>query len=451
MSHVERRRALRLLPKSLDGLLGSIGLLLSSNVAVAILSLGTLALTSHALTPAEVGLLLLIEAYGRMFDVALRLEPTQALIRLAMPFRDTPEAPPFQRLVRFGILLDVGGAIFATAVALVCIPFLGEWFGFDAEAQSFAMLYCLTFVLPAPATAYSLFRLFGRFSIYARITILTALARLVATGLLFAMGGEFQGFLLVLCAASCLERLAPVLCCWPLLRRKFGAGVLTTPLAGLLKENERLWQFVLTSNLNVLARNSTRQFDVAALAGFLTPAQLVFYVLAKRSSTLIVRLANPIQLVVYPRMCELVVLGKSRLLLRFVLGLLVILSGLSACGLVAFALVGRPLVALAFGPEFEAAFPHILLQLVGACLFLTGTIFASALQAVRRVGQLTMVSTLTAILFFGLIPLVVPTYGALAASSLGLLVGLVRAVGCGWIFAQAIRALRKGRDDPAEV
>ena len=442
---MERIRSLRLLPQSFDGLVGSLGVILSSNVTIAFLTLGTLALTSQALSPAGLGLLVLIEAYGRMFDQILRLEPSQALIRMAMPHRDTADAPPFRRLVRFGLLLDIGGSVLAGSAALACLPMLGGWFGFDEQTYPLAVLFCLTLLIPAPMTFNALLRVFGRFGVYAGITVFTAVVRLVATGVLFTAGFGLPAFALLLCIVSCLERLAPSIYCWPLLRRRSGPGILKTPLAGLLRENDGLWRFVVASNLNVFARNSTRQFDVAALAGFLVPAELGFYVLAKRFAMLVIRLGSPMQLVVYPRMCELVAQGKlsqlSRLVALFFLMFLII----SICGLAAFALIGRQLVAFAFGPDFVPAVPNILVQLAGASLLLTSTIINSALQAVHRVGQLVAVSTAAAAIFFVSLPVVVPDYGVLAASYLNLLVGGVSSLGCALVFARAIRTMPQDR------
>lgn len=417
-------------------------MILSSNLAIALLTFGTFALTTRALSPEGLGLLVLIEAYGRMFDLVLRLEPSQALIRMAMPHRDAPHAPPFRRLVRFGLLLDAGGSVVASLTALACLPLLSGWFGFDAGTQSLAVLYCLTLLVPAPMTATALFRLFGHFGTYARINVLTAALRLGATGALLAAGGGLEAFVLLLCAMSCLDRLAPSLWCWPLLRRRAGPGLLRAPLTGLLRENPGLWSFVVTANLNVLARNSTRQFDIAALGGFLSPAELGLYVLARRFAMLVVRIGAPMQLVLYPKMCEMAARHKAGPLARFVLAFLLAFLGMSACGLAAFALVGRPVVALAFGPDFVAAVPNILIQLAGASLLLTGTIFHSAAQALRRTAQLMAVSTLTAAAFFLPIPLVVPAHGALAASYLSLLAGLVWSAGCALIVAHALHTLR---------
>lgn len=422
------------------------GVVLSSNLVVALLTFGTFALTTRALSLAELGVLVLIEAYGRVFDQVLRLEPTQALIRMAMPWRDDPQARPFRRLVRFGFLLDFGGSILAAAAALACLPLVGPWFGFDAGTQHLAALYCLTLLVPAPMTANALLRLFGRFGLYSRISVMTVALRLVATAALFAAGAGFDAFVLLLCADSCISRLAPTLRCWTLLRRKAGARVLRESLDGLTQQHPGLWRFILASNLNVLARNSTRQFDVAALGGFVSPAELSFYVLAKRFAMLVIRLGTPIQLVVYPRMCELVARNRLTQLSHFVWTFLVALLGMFACGLALFALVSQPLVSRVFGPEFVAAIPNILVQLAGACLFLTGKVLASGLQAVHRVGQLMTVSIVTAAVFFVPIPFLVPQQGVMAASWLGLAVGVVWLSACAWAFARATRALRLGRD-----
>lgn len=441
MSHLARIHSLRSLPQSFEGILGSLGVLLSSNLAIALLTFGTFALTTRALSPEGLGLLVLIEAYGRMFDLVLRLEPSQALIRMAMPHRDAPQALPFRQLVRFGLLLDAGGSVLAALTALACLPLLSGWFGFDAGTRSLAALYCLTLLLPAPMTATALFRLFGHFGTYARINVLTAALRLGATGALLAAGSGLEAFVLLLCAMSCLDRLAPSLWCWPLLRRKSGPGLLTTPLAGFLRENPGLWSFVVTANLNVLARNSTRQFDIAALGGFLGPAELALYVLARRFAMLLVRIGAPLQLVLYPRMCELATHQRPGPLARFVLAFLVAFGVMSACGLAAFGLVGQPAVALAFGPDFVAAVPNILIQLAGACLLLAGTILHSAAQALRRTSQLMAISTLAALAFFLPIPLLVPVHGALAASTLSLLAALVLATGNALIVARALPKL----------
>ena len=103
MIHSATGASIRRMAQTFDGLWASLWAILSSNVIVAGLTFVTLALTSQTLAPAGLGLLVLIEAYGRLFDQILRLEPTQALIRLATDHKNDPSGRPFRRLVKFGI------------------------------------------------------------------------------------------------------------------------------------------------------------------------------------------------------------------------------------------------------------------------------------------------------------------------------------------------------------
>ncbi|QFU10342.1 Inner membrane protein YghQ [Rhodobacteraceae bacterium THAF1] len=426
--------------QTFDGLWAGLWAILSSNVIVAVLTFATLALTSRALAPAGLGLLVLIEAYGRLFDQILRLEPTQALIRLATDQKNNPDGAPFRRLIKFGILLDVAGSVLAATAAILLLPFVGGWFGFDDTGSGLVLLFCLTLLVPAPMTARALLRLFDRFSLYARINVATALLRLAGTVLLYWLGAEIQHFVILLCAVSLFERLAPSVVCWPILQRASGRGVMATPLRGLLGENTGLWRFIWAANLSVLARGSTRQFDVPILSGFVGLTEIGLYVLAKRFAMLLIRVGSPVQLVVYPRMCELVSRGDSARIAQFVTAMMVCFASLSVVGLAVFYLIGTPLVATVFGAEFTAAVPLILVQLVGACLLLMGTILNSALQAVRREGQLLTISVIAALLFFLPIPILVPAYGIIAACYLFAGVGAIVVLGCALSFRSALRA-----------
>ncbi|MGH6915911.1 MAG: lipopolysaccharide biosynthesis protein, partial [Geminicoccales bacterium] len=62
-------------------LLKNLTYLFSGNLAASVLSLAALALTARALGPAQFGILVLIEAYIRLIDRLVRIEPWQALIK----------------------------------------------------------------------------------------------------------------------------------------------------------------------------------------------------------------------------------------------------------------------------------------------------------------------------------------------------------------------------------
>ena len=429
--------------RTFDGLWGSLGIILSSNVAVSGLTFATLVLTSRSLSPAGLGMLVMIEAYGRIFDQVLRLEPSQALIRQGTLHGRRSHGGPFRRLVKFGFMLDVGGSILAGAVAICLLPLFDAWFGFTTDTTALVLLFCVTLLVPAPMTSQAMLRLFDRFGLIARINVATALLRLAGTAGLWAIGGGLVHFVLLLCAVSIFERVLPTLVCLPLLRRRCGRGIGRTGLDGLQSENEGLWTSVWTANLNVLARSSIRHFDVVALSGFVGPGEIGLYVLGKRFAMLLIRLGSPLQLVVYPRMCQFAASRNLPEMARFVATLAACFAGLSAIGLLAFHLAGAGFVSRVFGADFVAATPIIFVQLAGACLLLLATILNAALQAVRREGQLLTVSVMAAAAFYAPLPFLVPQQGVMGASFLYLLASVIVLVGCSVAFAAALRSERR--------
>lgn len=443
MIHLGKGRPYRGFLQTFDGLWGSLGIVLSSNVVVSGLTFATLVLTSRSLSPAGLGMLVMIEAYGRIFDQVLRLEPSQALIRQGTLHGHRPDDGPFRRLVKFGFMLDIGGSILAGAVAICSLPLLVDWFGFSPETTLLVVLFCLTLLVPAPMTSQAMLRLFDRFGLIARIHVGTAMLRLAGTAGLWALGGELVHFVLLLCAVSIFERVLPTLICLPLLLRRCGNGIGRTGMAGLQAENEGLWRSVWAANLNVLARSSIRHFDVVALSGFVGPGEIGLYVLGKRFAMLLIRLGSPLQLVVYPRMCQLAAGRKLPEMVRFVATLVACFAGLSALGLLAFHLAGAAFVSRVFGADFAAATPIILVQLAGACLLLLATILNAALQAVRREGQLLTVSILAAVAFYAPLPLLIPEQGVMGASFLYLLASAIVFFGCSVAFAAALRSERR--------
>lgn len=440
MIQMAKKLAIKINQQSFEGLLGSFGVLLSSNAIIAGLSFLSLAFFSQALGAAGLGLLVLVETYGKLFDQVLRLEPTQMLIQQATPYRDTPSAQPFRRLVRFSFLIDLGGSTFAALLALLCLPFAGAWFGFDAAILPYVIAYCLTNFIPAPMTAMGLFRLFGQIQTYARLMVLNAVLRCVGAAVLLWVGAGLEAFLVLICLGSLVQRVLPTLVLWPVLRRRAGADFWQVSVRGVLAEGTHIWRFILAANLNVLARNSTRQFDLAVLAGMVGAAEIGLYILAKRFAMLVIKLGAPIQIAAYPRICELVNQTEILRVRRFVRLFLVTFLSLSACGIAIFAIIGGWLISVTFGPEFEAATHLVLIQLVGAAFLLSGAIFNCVLQALRREGRLMMVSILASAAFFLPIPFVVPAFGVTGASLLYVLMGAVWFTGCSLVYAKAIRA-----------
>lgn len=438
MTHKERISRRRAILQPFEGILGNVGIVLSSNVVIAALGFLTLAFVSQALGPAGLGILVLTEAYARAFDTLLRLEPTQALIREGTRHRTLEDRGPFLRLVKFGLTLDVVGSVGAAVLAMVSLGFVAGWFGFGESEISYAMMFCVAMLVPGPATMVGLFRMFSRFKAYSRTLVLAAALRAAASGILLLDGAGLEAFVIMTAAMVAIERLLPNIVGWAMLRRQIGPGLVRTRLASVTGENPGLWRFIVMTNMNAQARSSIRRYDVIVLGTIITPAEMGLYIIARRIAMVLFRIGAPLQLVAYPRICELVNDGKIQRMVKMVVAVCGLFLMASALAVAAYVAVGPYLLVAIFGDAYAASTVFVLYQLIGACLLLSGTILNAALQALRQEGRLLAISIAASLSFFLPLPFVVPVAGVLGVSILHVIVGLVWCVGAGVLFYRAL-------------
>lgn len=426
----------------LEGVAGHIGTLFSANVVVAVLGLGTVIVTARALGPAGVGLLALIEAYARLVNQVVRVEPSQALIKYGSEALEAGDTARFFRLVKLSTLIDIVGALCACAVAWACLSLARDWFGFDPEQTRFAGYFLMAIPFFVSATPIALLRLLQRIKLYARLLVGMAALRLAVTTALWLAGADFAVFLGFLIAYTIVENLVPVVLGWRVLRAQYPQAGLSHPLSGVLRENPKLPRFIFSANANVLARNSTRQLDTVVLGGLVGVSDIGNYQIAKRIGLAALRLARPVQFVVFPKLSQLWARGETRRLTALTLRLngLLGLLGLVAVGLVW--LVGDTAIRLLFGPDFAGAVPLLVLHMAAAGCLLFGAVLNPALLSIGQDKALLGITLLaTAIFFAGLGPLV-SQYGIIAASALHVVFNLVWSAGCLWVFLRTAGHLR---------
>jgi glycosyltransferase involved in cell wall biosynthesis len=172
----------------INRLIRNLGYLLSGSLVAAGLGLIALALTARALGPAELGLLALIEAYARVIDRFIRLEPWQALIKYGADALEGDRPEDFRSLLKFGVLVDVGGALCSAIVAVTFVAMVGPWLDWSAQTVQMAAVYSASLIFQLSATPIAVLRLFDRFGVFAWLEVATALARVILFAVAFLAG-----------------------------------------------------------------------------------------------------------------------------------------------------------------------------------------------------------------------------------------------------------------------
>lgn len=444
MSVANVRRWLTRLSDSFEGLLAHIGMLFSANVIVAAVGLGTLAITTHALGPAGLGILALIEAYARTVDQVLRFEPSQAIIRYGNRALESGDDEAFRRLVKFGTLMDFLGAALAALIALAALDLASQWFGFSEDEHRMMALFVLTMFTFVSATPISLLRLTSRFNLYARILVVLAAVRFLLSGVLWLAGAGLEGFFYLLMFTAVAEHIVFFCVAWWVLVRNVKGPILSLPFKGMLRENPRIVSFIFNSNMNVFARNSTRRFDVFLLGGVVSHVDIGLYEIAKRVGLAAIRLSRPMQFVVFPKLSQFWERGEGLRIFKLVLRFGAVFAIVAVVLVPFFVIWGEEFITIAFGQDFVAAQPLLILQIVAASLFMVGAILNSALLSIGRDGVLLGVTVSASLVFFALLIPAVNLYGIVAAGWLHVLMSLIWCAGCFYFFVETAGVKKSG-------
>ncbi|WP_343517612.1 oligosaccharide flippase family protein [Sphingomonas sp.] len=413
--------------------------LASGNATAVAIGMVTLALMAQMLGPALLGLLAMVEAYGRFVDQVVRLETWQAVIRYGSEALEAGDERRFVELVGFGVALDIVGALAAGAIALFAVPLVGDWIGWGAEARAMASFYVIAVAFGISSTPTGILRLFDRFALIAWIDPALALLRLAAVALVWALGGSVWDLLAIMIAVPCLQRVSLAFAAWRELRRR---GYRCRPRFDALVDARRfpeIWPFILSANGAVLVRKSTQELDILAVGAVAGPIGAGIYQLVRKFTLTAMKAGAMLQQVVFP---DLARLWARRELESFVAAIrqVELLTFSVAIAFVASAVfAGDTAIRLIAGPEFEDAAVPLIVQSVAALLFLAGSALRPALMTMGLQPKVFAIAIAAGLAFFAALYIATPALGVSGAGVAHIVFNLVWLLASLALFTRALR------------
>jgi O-antigen/teichoic acid export membrane protein len=397
-------------------LLKNAGYLISGNVIAAGLGLVALALTARALGPELLGVLALIEAYAAVVDRLIRLEPWQALIKYGADVLERDERDDFRSLLKFGTLLDVGGAAASAAVAAAAVFIAGPWLGWSDDTVMMAGVYSLVLICHVSATPIAILRLFDRFAVFASLEVGAAATRVVVCAVAFALGAGLWMFVLLAMAAHIGRHATLVVVAWGELRRQGYADFLKGRLAGVGRRFPGIWSFVFSVKASVLIRRSTGDLDTLLIGAFLDTAAVGLYHVAKRFGDATLKVGVPIQQAVFPDVARLWARREIRRLRQAVTQVDLLTGGLAGCVLAGIALNVDLVLDLTVGEEYADAALLVILHLFATTTALLGTALRPVLLSMGMQVLLLKIVIVSALGFYAMLAVSLPWLGVVGAS-----------------------------------
>lgn len=416
--------------------------LLSGTSGTVVLSLLSITLAARALGPKEYGVLALILTLGQACERLLSFQSWQPLIRYGSTFDMEAESDDLRSLFKFGLMLDLAGSTAAwltSSLLAVASHFL---LAVPWSTVTIALIFMSALLFNLNGTATAIFRLSGRFRTVAHVQIVTALLRLAASAIAFAMGAGLLGFVIVWAATQAAGSLLNIVFAlrplgWQGVRRIAGAS-----LHGMSRRFPELWRFTWGANFSLTIWASAQQVDTLIVGWLADPASAGMFHIAKRISRVVQQIGSQVEAVVYPDLSRLWAQGKRSLFVSTLLQTELILALFGASCFLASLLLAEQAMRWTAGPQFAAAAPLLTMQILAVALTVTGSASRAGLLAMGRQPAILRIVLAAAATFYCAVVPLIQLIGAMGANLAHTLFGAV------WLAGLTI-ALRRGlKSDP---
>ncbi|HEY0270844.1 MAG TPA: lipopolysaccharide biosynthesis protein [Sphingomonas sp.] len=358
------------------------GYLASSKLVGAALGLIALACAGHGLSPALFGVLMLIHSYANGAGALVKFQTWQFIVRHAAPALQREEQEAARDVVRFATGLDLASGLIGMAAAMAALPLLAPRFGMTGASFWLALGYCTLVPTMTAATPTGVLRVLDRFDLIAGQQIVTPALR-AAGALLSLVGGfGFTGFVI----AWYVGDLAGDLVLWVLaareLRRRDMLRALRPGLFATARRLPEAWSFVWTTNVAHSVYAAWGPLSNLLVGSMVGPAAAGLY---KIASTFLDSAGKPADLLArgfYPEIMRLDPASPRPWHLAVRTGLLAGAIGLAVAAILFVG--GKPLIALAFGHKYLAAFGLLKLMALSLVVSMASFPLESLLYMVGR-------------------------------------------------------------------
>ena len=419
----------------------AVGHLLGGTGATVAITLVTVGLAARALGPAGYGILALVLTLGQACERLLSFQSWQPLIRYGAAL-DAPEhAADYRSLLKFGLLLDLGGGALAWIVASLLVLAGRALFHLEPGTTVLALAYMVSLLFNLNGIATAIFRLTGQFRLVARVQVAKALVRLACVAAAYAMGAGLTTFVLVWGVTQAAGSLTNFAVAWLVLRRTGRHRLLGASLKGLRTRFPGLWRFALGSNLSLSLWASAQQVDTLLVGWLADPVSAGLFHIAKRISRVVQQVGSQVESVVYPDLSRMAAAGDERQFRRILLQTEAILAAFGGTCLIGALLLGAPLLRLAAGPGFAAAAPLLTVQILAVSLTISGAASRAALLAKGAQPAVLRVVGASTATFYATAPLLIIWIGAMGANIAHVLFGTV------WLAGLSLALRRLARRD----
>lgn len=377
-------------------LLSGWGKLVSTNVLGALLQLAVFALCAQVLELAALGVLVLIQTWVKVVEGLVNFQSVNVLTRYFAEADERQDMARFRGLVKAGLLVDGGGALASTIIAIALVPLAGEWFGLPPEWHLPAQIFGLVILTRIYGVTEASLRCFDRFWLIGLRPVAISALMLVATVAAWLTGAPPVMYLYAWLGAEVLVNGCFIALTLYELRRHGVKGIRRADARAVMAQGSGFWPMLWNIKATFSLRMLSQDADVLLASSLLGPSAAALLRAVKNVAAMVNQLGRPLQQVASAPITRLAAQGRYREMATYARQINLAAGGVSLLFVVVAMLAGDHLLALVYGPQFAAAQWPLAALLLTASLYMFGVALLPMVIAMDRAAisfEATVVGT----------------------------------------------------------
>lgn len=387
-------------------------MIVGGRITFGLLNVATNAVVVRVFGLEELGVVLLLQAYARLFSEIVKFQSWQAVLRYGGGLEGN--RPGLRRLLGFTLGLDLLGFAVAIGAAVLLIPWAAGWFGWSGDVAEFAPLFVVSIVFITHATPTGVVRLFDRVDALAIQHALNAVLRFAGVCLAAALGGGVMHIVLAWFAASVLSGGYLIAVFLGLAFRRGAIPDLAVNWMRVGREFPQIWRFLCFSNASTFVPLVVKQGSTILVGAQLGAAAAATWEIARQFGGAIakpVRLLGPL---LFPELSRMAARDDWRSMRRLVVRqITVTLAGAGGIALVLLSAL-PVLIELVFGTELLRDIALFRLTVVASLVALAGFLLNPAFLSAGKAGTLLVIQAGAVLVFAAIALLAMPVVGLVA-------------------------------------
>ena len=348
--------------------------LASGTVVSSVFMMFAVVLAARALSPREFGLLVLFQSATMLVGGLMSFSTQQPIIKLGASAQADGDLDRLGRIIRLGLLIDTMAASAAMLAGFAFLAFGRRWVDLPDAQMGIAALFAASLLFTGYLTSNGIFRLLNRFGVLSLIQAGCAAALLATSLFLYATDAAFEAYCWAWALYFVISAQFPLLMALYLARR---AGIPILRRTGKMHRDEiSTFLSYCWTTWGTATAEGVRSYGDSLLVGALVSVEAAgIYNVAKQLAGVLRKMNTVYSSAAFPEMTAMSAHGHDANAARVRRRMLLVGGLIGLIAIAAAAIAGRFVLALLFGPHFEAAYvPLVILTAAAASQLISHTL-----------------------------------------------------------------------------